>query len=401
MSRFEALQFLNVAHFFTHFFLLIFPTAALAIGPAWEMSYPSVLALGTPLYVAFALGTPVAGWLGDKLDRMGLILAFFLGSGIAGIGTAFATGPVGLMLGLSGLGLSAAIFHPVANAMIPDLAERTGRALAVNGVFGNLGLAAAALGTGILAKVFGWQAAFFVPGLVSTLIGCVLWARRRNGVPPVSAGVATNRPVVDAGPRGQRAVFALVCVAALFGGLVFNVITVSLPKLFDERLGALAGDLALIGASAGLIFFLAAFAQLPVGELLDRFGARRILLGLLSAQIIMLAALSQASGWIVLPLALLLVTVMFAELPITGWLLGRYLQSSLRARAVSVEYLLSLGMGSAALPAIAVLHANGLGFDVQLGLLAASTSVVALTALFLLPADGAAPETHAAATERV
>ncbi|MEL7172357.1 MAG: hypothetical protein AAFN05_05240, partial [Pseudomonadota bacterium] len=63
--------------------------------------------------------------------------------------------------------------------------------------------------------------------------------------------------------------------------------------------------------------------------------------------------------------------------------------------------LLSLGMGSAALPAIAVLHANGLGFDVQLALLAASTSVVALTALFLLPADGASPETHAATTERV
>ena len=79
MSRSEALRFLNLAHFFDHFFLLIFPTAALAIAPSWDMGYADVLVLGTPMYVMFALGTLPAGWLGDTMDRMTLIATFFPG----------------------------------------------------------------------------------------------------------------------------------------------------------------------------------------------------------------------------------------------------------------------------------------------------------------------------------
>lgn len=63
MTRNETLHFINVAHFFDHFFLLIFPTAALAIAMAWEMTYADALVLGTPLYVMFALGTLPAGLL--------------------------------------------------------------------------------------------------------------------------------------------------------------------------------------------------------------------------------------------------------------------------------------------------------------------------------------------------
>ena len=60
--------------------------------------------------------------------------------------------------------------------------------------------------------------------------------------------------------RTQVVVFSVICVAALFGGLVFNVITISLPKFFDERLIAAAGDLTRIGAATGLVFAIAAFA---------------------------------------------------------------------------------------------------------------------------------------------
>ena len=56
---------------------LLIPTAALAIGPAWGMEYAEVLLLGTPMFVAFAVGTLPAGWLGDRMDRMMLIAVFF------------------------------------------------------------------------------------------------------------------------------------------------------------------------------------------------------------------------------------------------------------------------------------------------------------------------------------
>ena len=78
MSRNELLQFINLAHFFDHFFLLIFPTAALALAPAWGMTYAQVLIFGTPLYAMFAIGTLPSGWLGDRVDRMTLMIVFFV-----------------------------------------------------------------------------------------------------------------------------------------------------------------------------------------------------------------------------------------------------------------------------------------------------------------------------------
>ena len=45
---------LNLAHAYDHFFMLIFPTAVLALAPAWGMSYGEALALGTAAFVTFA-----------------------------------------------------------------------------------------------------------------------------------------------------------------------------------------------------------------------------------------------------------------------------------------------------------------------------------------------------------
>ena len=384
MSRTEALHFINVAHFFDHFFLLIFPTAALAIAPAWSMSYADVLLLGSPIYLMFALGTLPAGWLGDRMDRMTLIAVFFLGCGGSSLWIAISDGPLAITVGLGALGLFAAIYHPVGLAHVTRIGLRTGRALAINGIFGNMGLAGAAAATGILASYLGWQWAFLVPGGLAVLIGSLLLIRNRKRNGMAQQGDTDGISTLPSRDRStQVTVFAIVCVLALFGGLTFNAVTISLPKFFDERLADVTEDLAWIGASAGMVFAVAAFAQLPVGELLDRIGARPVLLTLLSVQVVLLMMLTQASGLTALILALLLVTFVFAEIPITTWLLGQYLAPGIRSRALSVEYVLSLGVGSVAVPLIALLHGRGIGFDVQFLGLAVAVLIILAAAMFL------------------
>ena len=384
MSRTEALQYINAAHFFDHFFLLIFPTAALAIAPAWGMTYADVLLLGSPLYIMFAVGTPLAGWLGDRMNRMGLIALFFLGCGGASLFIAASSGTLALTIGLGILGLFAAIYHPVGLAHVTEIGLRTGRALAINGVFGNMGLAGAALITGLLAQSISWQAAFAIPGLLSILLGALILLRSRR-TSHVAQGMTHANPN-QSPPQDRTAqirVFAIVCVSALLGGLIFNVITISLPKFFDERLIDASGDLAWIGASAGLVFAIAAFAQLPVGELLDRIGAKPVMLSLLGVQAFLLILLANATGWTALILTLALVTSIFAEIPVTSWLLGRYLAPGIRSRALSVEYTLSLGVGSVAVPLLALLHGQGIGFNMQFPGLAVGAFVIFIAALGL------------------
>lgn len=398
MSRNEALQFINVAHFFDHFFLLIFPTAALAIAPDWGMSFADVLLFGTPLYIMFGLGTLPAGWLGDRVDRLTLIAIFFLGCGASSIWIALASGPAAMTVGLGLLGLFAAIYHPVGLAHVTHIGLRSGRALAVNGVFGNMGLAGAAVTTGILAQNFGWQSAFALPGMISVIVGGVLVFRNRTQH-AAKVSHAKPKPLTGAAydDHTQWRVFLVVCTSALFGGLVFNVVTISLPKFLDERLISTGADLAWVGASAGLVFAVAAFAQLPVGELLDRIGARPVFLRLLAAEILLLSALSQATGWAAFVLTLLAVTVIFAGIPITTWLLGHYLKPDVRSRAVSIEYVLSLGVGSAVVPLVAFLHRAGFGFDFQFAGLAVGSSIIFAAAVFLpkplrTPADAVTDE---------
>lgn len=385
MSPKTTLNFLNLGHFFDHFFLLIFPMAVIAIERDWQLDYGAALALGTPIYVAFALGTLPAGWLGDRWRREWLIALLFIGCGGSSVLAALSDGPLLLMVSLGAMGLFAAIYHPVGLSMVTQMSDRPGRALAVNGVYGNMGLAGATLLTGFLAEAYGWRSAFLLPGLISIGIGLFYLSMvRKAAARGEKAAEKIAPPMIPAARSTQIRVFAIILIAALFGGAVFNGVSISLPKLFEERLADVTSDLSVIGSYTALVFAVAAFAQLPVGDLLDRFGAKPMLLSLLVFQVTALIIVASTSGLLVVPAALFLVLLMFAELPVTGWLMGRYVPREWRSRAFSVQYVLSLGMSSAIVPLIAGLHSLGYGFDSQYLFLAVSAAIV-LAAAAMLP----------------
>jgi len=391
MSR--PLLFLNLAHAYDHFFLLIFPTAVLALAPAWGLSYGEALAFGTAAFVMFGLGTLPAGWLGDRWSRGHLMSVFFVGIGLAAILTGLAQGPVTLTLGLGLLGLFAAIYHPVGTALVIQNARKTGQSLGVNGVFGNLGVAAAALLTGLITDLAGWRAAFILPGVIAVLTG--LWFARR--VAPGMAADPAARPRARKVAASQNAlirVFVVVGVTALFGGIIFHGTTIALPKIFEERLAGLVDDLATIGVLVAAVFTLAAFAQIAVGRLLDRYGARAILPLVVVPQVALLLLAVELSGWSMLLLAGALMLLVFGEIPITAWLVGQYTPAAWQSRIFALQYVLSLGVSALVVPLIALLHARTGGFAAFFLVLAGAGALVALASL-LLP--GAA---RAAALER-
>ena len=175
--------FLNVGHFFDHLFMLIFATvAALRLAEEWGMSYAQLIPYATPGFIAFGVCAIPAGWIADKWSREGMMIVFFIGIGASSIATALADSPIGIALGLSAIGVFAAIYHPVGLAMVVEGRTKIGIPLAINGVFGNLGVAAAALLTGWLIDSGGWRNAFVLPGAVSIALGAAyaafLWTGR-------------------------------------------------------------------------------------------------------------------------------------------------------------------------------------------------------------------------------
>lgn len=366
---------LNAGHFLDHYFVLIFATvAALVLSEDWGMSYAELLPYGAPGFAAFALCALPAGILADRWSRDGMMVVFFVGIGVSSILTSLAQTPLQLGAGLLLIGIFGAIYHPVGLAIVTSRWKRTGMRLAVNGVWGNLGVGSAALVTGLMIDIAGWRSAFILPGIVSILFA-VPYLRvsrdiRRMDIAP-SGGTATAR-AVSYGPM-WRVLFCVYMTATL-GTVVFQSMTVALPEIFDERVTGLALNLeatlaawqmqsaSVIGALVFTVFALASLAQLISGYMLDRFGARPALALVTVVQIVGFLLMRGSSDLAAFLIALGIMVGVFGQVPVNDFLIGTTVSKKSRSSAIGVRFMISFLAFSASLPMIAYLQSNW-GFD--------------------------------------
>lgn len=385
-------RFLNVGHAYDHLFMLVFATAVLRLESDWGMSYDELLPLSLGGFIAFAAGSIPAGWLGDRWSRTGMMTLFFLGIGASSILTGLAQGPWQLAGGLTLIGLFAAIYHPVGIALVVSGADKVGSALGVNGVWGNLGVAFAALVAGALSDFWSWRAAFILPGAVAVATGLAYLALRPR-FDAALAGAAGGRPRQKVEPLGRGdlvRVFLVLAVATVIGGVIFNTTTIALPKAFDERLGELARSSFGIGGIAAAVYAAAAFAQVVVGRLIDRHPMKPVLIAVTLAQAPLLWLCAMLSGAPMLVAAFALMLVVFGQIPINDALIARHTPDVWRSRVYAVKYVSTLGV-SASAPALIAASFGQTGSSTALfGALAWGAAAIAATAL-LLPGGRRAP----------
>ena len=377
--------FLNVGHFLDHFFVLIFATASLRLMIEWEVSYSDLIPYGTLGFVAFGLGAIPAGWLADKWSRKGMMVVFFIGVGTSSLLASTATTPFQLAVFLTLIGMFAAIYHPVGLAMVVQGREKTGVPLAINGIFGNMGVASAALLTGFLVDASGWRSAYIVPGVISIALGVLYLVFIRTGEK------GTTNVTVEPSDSAQPDVppnhllvrtFGIILFTTAIGGLVFQSTTFALPKVFDERLAGFAGTATLVGSYAFLVFSVAAVAQLIVGYLVDRRSARTVLATVALLQAVFFLAMTHLQGIAALIVATAFMLVVFGQIPINDVLVGRIARSEWRSRAYALRYVVTFSIMASALPMIAWIH-GAWGFEALFGVLAVAALAIFAAALFL------------------
>ena len=384
--------FLNAGHFLDHLFLLVFATAAaLSLVREWDMSYAQLIPYATPGFIMFAVCSVPAGWIADKWSREGMMAIFFIGIGASSILAAGAETPLQIAFGLAAIGVFAAIYHPVGLAMVVHGREKTGVALAINGIFGNLGVASAALITGYLVDRAGWREAFVLPGLLSVLIGIAyaafVFAGRKTAAP--EGGLLPSRPATDAPGFERRLLvrlFAVIFFSTAVGGLIFQSTTFALPKIFDERLGEIAGSATLVGWYTFMVFAIAAFAQLAVGYLVDRHSVRTVFAFVAGLQAMFLAAMVQMTGLGALIVSVAFMLFVFGQIPINDVLVGRATKSEWRSRVFALRYVLTFSIAATAIPLIAWIHARW-GFSALFIVLAAAAAAIFCSVL-MLPRTG-------------
>ena len=379
-ERRRSIAFLNWAHAIDHFVLLIYPTVVIGLEVVYQRSYSELIALSSTAFIAFGVFSLPAGWLADRWSRRNMMAAFYIGCGLSLAAAGLAPNLTTMAVAMFALGMFAAIYHPVGMAMLIEATNARGRSLAFNGVCGNLGVSLAAGISAALATWVSWRAAFYVPAVLFVLTGIVyLWVTpddRHQAKSRVSA------PAVPLTPRLAVMLFGLFIVIALSAGLTFNVLTIALPKIVDERLSR---DLPLlfVGSIATAVLVCGALAQLTVGRLVEWVPPHVIFAIVTGLGFLGNLWAAYTSGTALLVALAIAVAAIYGQVTVNDMIMARYTADAWRGRVYAVRYFLLFISAGAAIGMISLLHETG-GFALVLGVNAVIALLLFVTTLALV-----------------
>ena len=160
-------------------------------------------------------------------------------------------------------------------------------------------------------------------------------------------------------PRAMLSV-ALVTIA---GGFVFGSMTFIIPRMFEVRLPGVSTDIAITGLLAGIVYAVAAFAQMIVGRAIDKRRVKPILLTVAFGQPIFIGLMAIQLDYALFAASLMAMAFVFGQIPISDAVLSRYVPDKWRTKVLSVKFLLNLVVGALALLAARTILASGGGFE--------------------------------------
>jgi MFS family permease len=353
------------AHFMAHFNMLVFPALVLPLATQLKMDMAQVVGMSFWMYLLFGISALLWGALADRLGVRPLLLLFYIGSAAAAcLCVLLRKDPAMLPLALAALGFFSGIYHPVGVGWISKEMRRISRALALNGIFGSLGIAMGPLMAGFAIRLWGISGAFMMLALVNCLgvIVMVVFAERARqyhdeGLPQ-PAGQARPLP------------FVVLLVIMMLAGIAYRGSTVMLPACLELRNSGLlqlarlcAGDwlTANLAATitAGLILLPTIGGQYFGGFLAERFDLRRAYLLFHVITIPAVFGMAQAFN---LPLVLLAGIYFFFLLgtqPIENTLVAQYTPEHFRHSAFGIKFALTFGAGALAVKLIEYVKKTG------------------------------------------
>ena len=105
-------------------------------------------------------------------------------------------------------------------------------------------------------------------------------------------------------------------------------------------------DIPVTGVLAAGVYLVAAFSQLIVGRMIDMHPVNLILFVVAICQTVLVFVMAMQVDYILLVAMILATPFVFGQILITDAVLSRYVPDARRAKALSVTFLLNLGVGA-------------------------------------------------------
>jgi MFS family permease len=334
-------HFCGAAHAATHYVELVYPTLAVALAAEIGIPLERVLGWSFAGYLLFGAGALPAGLAADRFGARRVILWGLVVAGASCLAAALAAPgwPIGLCL--AGLGTGASLYHPAGTGLLSRAVAARGRALGLNGIYGNLGIAFSPLLTATLVGALGWRWTFAATGgtvLVAALAFSRLRIREPQDAPP-------SRAAAPAGPVASRRLlaFALLCSIATLAGFGYRGNTVAQPALFAEQI-----DFMGYGAAASLTMLVGIFGQYLGGRVADRRDLRWSYFVFHLASLPMLLVLVSSTGLPLLAASAGFVFFALGMQPIENSLFAQVTPERWRSTAYGLKFVLTFGVGASA-----------------------------------------------------
>ena len=361
--------------------MLIFAKAAFDAGRHFGLSYDEIIIYGTLGLFLFGAAAPLAGWLADKYSRSLIIIIYPFGVSLGAFLCFLSSSPIMLGFSIGVIGFFAAIFHPVGIAMLIRDSKKVGFRLGVNGVWGNMGVAAAPVLTGFIILNSNWQLSFLVPSLICLIFGIA----QLRGFKEIDIKEEKTKQKISNGlVEGWKIVLLSLTMTTLAGGFIFGSLTFLIPRIFEVNLSGISVDIAITGLLAGIVYAIASLSQVGVGYLIDRYSPK-IILGFVGiGQFFLIYLSSLYIDYALFFVMLMAMFFVFGQVPITDAILVRYVDDQWRARILSVKFLINLCAGASVLPLVSLFLGYGYTFSDLLTILSCLAIFVVISA-YMLP----------------
>ncbi|MCI5162294.1 MAG: MFS transporter [Candidatus Electrothrix sp. AX5] len=375
-------------HFLSHCNMLVFPALALPLSQHFGFDLATTLDLGFWMYLLFGITALPWGILADKFGPRPLLALFYLGGGCSGLAAAaFMDSPSAFQFALVGIGVFSGIYHPAGLGWIATgIPRRTAAAMAINGIFGSLGLAMGPLLAGLINWLFGVQAVYLCLGLMNIvgLFILLLTNRTTAAAQKISAQKNTSSSAQEqvGEQEGEKEKFTawkgfLVLLGCMMlGGVVYRGATVILPALFERNLpavvtaannlfqgGAMSGIISgtisknlVATVTIGILYLIGMYGQYMGGRFGERFDLRYGYLGFHLITIPFAFLIGTATDMPLILLAALHSFFLLGMQPLENTLVARLTPAWMRSSAYGMKFILTFGVGALSIKLIKIIE---------------------------------------------
>jgi MFS family permease len=350
-------------HFLSHLNMLVFPAVVLPLTDIFGMQMAGVLALSFWMYLFFGLTALPWGLAADRWGAGPLMGIYYVGAGLAAIAAAvFLDQPSIFVLALALMGLFSGIYHPTGLGLISKQMSRVSLAMGTNGMFGNLGIAAAPLLAGFINWLWGPKAVYGILGGLNLAGLLLMW------IFPLREHSAATK-TSSAGDNGQPSAFLILLVAMMLGGIVYRGATVILPAYFELKGPGIFNWLQAAGGRelspnlvatglVSLIYLIGMLGQYAGGHIADRYSTRYSYLVFHAITVPAAVGLSLTGD---VPMVIAATTYAFFLLgaqPIENTLVASFTPKKFHHSAFGLKFVLTFGVGSLAVKLVAALQSR-------------------------------------------